>query len=227
MGEIALQTLLQTVIEATDDLVFIRGLEGRCLLANSAAARCLGRLPEELVGSTVAELFPAQVAEQLQLLFYTLTVHNAGPADAEDVVVTDLLPPEVSFVGATPTQISGPNPLVWELGTLAAGQSQETVILVRVESTVSTVFTNTVTVDSPTPDPIPENDEDDETTTLVVPGQTYHYRLEDIDIDMGQERTRYGPVTAYIPSRTYVPLVGRWLILPRGRADQLHPPGSP
>jgi uncharacterized repeat protein (TIGR01451 family) len=104
------------------------------------------------------------------LMFYTLTVHNAGPSDAVDVVVTDTLPSEVTFLNSNPDRDEGPNPLIWNLGTLAAGASVEIVILVQVDSTVPGVFTNIVQVESPTPDPNPDNNEDTEDTTLLVPG---------------------------------------------------------
>jgi uncharacterized repeat protein (TIGR01451 family) len=59
------------------------------------------------------------------VMTYSLTVTNDGPSDAEDVVVTDTLPAEVTFIAANPPQAGGPNPLVWNLGTLTPGESRE------------------------------------------------------------------------------------------------------
>ena len=103
-------------------------------------------------------------------LTYTLMVSNAGPGDALNVVLTDTLPAEVEFVSASPVQSSGPNPLVWDLGALPAGQSQEIQILVNVRPWVTQTFTNTVVITSTTPDDDPDDNDDDEPTTPLVPG---------------------------------------------------------
>ncbi|MFN3762318.1 MAG: hypothetical protein ACK4WK_03835, partial [Anaerolineae bacterium] len=79
-------------------------------------------------------------------------------------------PPEVEFVSATPTQDSGPNPLVWSLGDLAVGESRRLTVTVRVLVTTTGVFTNSVVVGSDTPDDNPRNNGDDEPTTPLVPG---------------------------------------------------------
>ncbi len=104
------------------------------------------------------------------LLTYTLSVTNYGPSDAQNVVATDILPPEVAFVSADPAQSAGPNPLVWNLGDLAVGESLRLTVTVRVLVTTTGVFTNAVTVGSDTPDDNPANNTDDEPTTPLVPG---------------------------------------------------------
>ncbi len=104
------------------------------------------------------------------ILTYTLVVTNYGPSDAQNVVVSDTLPSEVTFVAADPGQSAGPNPLVWNLGTLAVGESRRLTVTVRVLVTTTGVFTNAVTVGSDTPDDNPANNEDEEPTTPLVPG---------------------------------------------------------
>ena len=103
-------------------------------------------------------------------LTYTLEVVNHGPNDAEGVMVTDTLPLEVTFVDATPTEISGPNPLVWNLRTMAVSETQTITVVVQVYSWVTQTFTNTVQVGSDTPDPDPGNNRDDEPTHVPTPG---------------------------------------------------------
>jgi uncharacterized repeat protein (TIGR01451 family) len=94
---------------------------------------------------------------------YEIVVVNEGPSDARDVVVTDTLPEGVTFVGAAPPASSGPNPLIWDLGDLAAGDDATIGVLVEVSSGLTDTFTNSVTVTSTTtPDPLPENNTDDE-----------------------------------------------------------------
>ena len=55
---------------------------------------------------------------------FTIAVLNAGPSQATNVVVTDLLPPGLAFVSATPAQGAYvPGTGVWTIGTLANGAS--------------------------------------------------------------------------------------------------------
>ena len=91
---------------------------------------------------------------------YSLTVTNDGPSDAENVVVTDTLPAEVTF----DTAVSGTdstNPLVWNLGTLTPGERRDILITVTVNADVTGAFTNTVVITTTTPGDDPDNNEDD------------------------------------------------------------------
>ncbi|MEJ5308582.1 MAG: hypothetical protein WHX52_02315, partial [Anaerolineae bacterium] len=105
-----------------------------------------------------------------ETLIYTLVYTNYGPSDAVNVVVADMLPAEVTFVAADPPQASGPNPLTWNLGTLAAGAGGQIVITVTVNSDVTAPFTNTVVITSDTPDDNPDDNTDEEPTRPLVPG---------------------------------------------------------
>jgi len=56
--------ILQAVIEATPDAIFVKDLEGRYVLVNAAAARFLGRSPQDIVGRDDFELYPEATARQ-------------------------------------------------------------------------------------------------------------------------------------------------------------------
>jgi len=56
--------ILQAVIEATPDAIFVKDLEGRYVLVNEAAARFLGKLPAEIVGKNDLELYPEEDARK-------------------------------------------------------------------------------------------------------------------------------------------------------------------
>ena len=56
--------ILQAVIEATPDAIFVKDLDGRYVLVNAAAARFLGRSPEDIIGRNDLELYPAATARQ-------------------------------------------------------------------------------------------------------------------------------------------------------------------
>ncbi|MBN1318256.1 MAG: DUF11 domain-containing protein, partial [Anaerolineales bacterium] len=107
--------------------------------------------------------------EMEDVLTYTLTIQNAGPDPAENVVVTDTLPPEVTFMHAIPAPESEPDPLVWNLGTLQVGQVKQIQVVVRINSWAVNPFTNSASVGSSTVDPNPGNNDDVETTTPGVP----------------------------------------------------------
>src|SRR5687768_7719032 len=56
--------ILQAVIAATPDAIFVKDLEGRYVLVNQAAARFVGRTPEQVVGRRDFELYPEATAKQ-------------------------------------------------------------------------------------------------------------------------------------------------------------------
>jgi uncharacterized repeat protein (TIGR01451 family) len=101
-------------------------------------------------------------------LTYTLTVTNAGPDPASNVVVTDTLPPGTTVVtiGSTQGSCSSPSemPMTCTLGGLAAGASATVTIVVT--SPVSGTLTNTGNVTSDTPDPDAGNNSATATTTV-------------------------------------------------------------
>ena len=84
---------------------------------------------------------------------YTVTVSNAGPSDAASVSLTDVLPPEVVFVSATPVQgscLEAAGTVTCSLGTIAAGASVDVVIAVTVpaDTAAGTVTNNASSHDS-------------------------------------------------------------------------------
>jgi PAS domain S-box-containing protein len=56
--------ILIAVIDATPDAIFVKDLEGRYVLVNQAAARFVGRTPEQVVGRRDFELYPEETARQ-------------------------------------------------------------------------------------------------------------------------------------------------------------------
>jgi PAS domain S-box-containing protein len=58
--------MLRAVLEGIADPVYVKDADGRYVLVNSAAAGSVGLRPEDYVGRTDAELFPAEVAGQLR-----------------------------------------------------------------------------------------------------------------------------------------------------------------
>jgi len=56
--------ILQAVIDATPDAIFVKDLDGCYVLANQAAARFVGRRPTELIGKNDLELYPEETARR-------------------------------------------------------------------------------------------------------------------------------------------------------------------
>ena len=54
--------ILLAVIDATPDAIFVKDLDGRYVIVNQAAARFVGRTPNEVVGKNDLELYPEETA---------------------------------------------------------------------------------------------------------------------------------------------------------------------
>jgi uncharacterized repeat protein (TIGR01451 family) len=81
-----------------------------------AAPRCQADLELVKTGS-------ATVAEYGQQVTYDLTVHNAGPMDATNVVVRDVVPAGLSVVGTTCGAAAVADGLSWPVGAIPVGQT--------------------------------------------------------------------------------------------------------
>lgn len=98
-------------------------------------------------------------------LTYSITVSNVGSLNAEAVVVTDMLPPDVALISATPTQGSC-NLNVCTLGTIPIGQSAGIAVVVTVNADARGTFTNRACATMSTPDINADNNCDDEETKV-------------------------------------------------------------
>jgi uncharacterized repeat protein (TIGR01451 family) len=82
---------------------------------------------------------------------YTIVVTNQGPGVANDVVVTDQLPPGTTLVSSS-AGCSGTTTVTCSVGTLAAGSSATIELVVTLPSTPGPV-SNTAAVTTSSPDP--------------------------------------------------------------------------
>ncbi|GJM08882.1 MAG: hypothetical protein DHS20C11_11580 [Lysobacteraceae bacterium] len=89
---------------------------------------------------------------------YTITVANAGPETAENVVVSDTLPADVFVNGGTTGCLNDPGGMPnCLLEDIAPGDSVQYSFDISVELGASGVLTNTATVESDTADPDDSN----------------------------------------------------------------------
>ena len=97
---------------------------------------------------------------------YTITVTNAGPSSAEDVVVADLTPTGLTFVSNTGDCVTA---FPCALGTVAAGAPPRTItatFAVPLDYTTPDPIANTASVTTTTTDPVPANNSATVETTL-------------------------------------------------------------
>jgi uncharacterized repeat protein (TIGR01451 family) len=100
-------------------------------------------------------------------IHYTLQINNAGPSPATNVVVNDMLPAQLSFVSATPTQgtCSFNSPTVTcQLGTLTP--SAGAVVMLTATASTPVTVTNTANVAGTEPDSNSANNSSSQSTKI-------------------------------------------------------------
>ncbi|HET9436987.1 MAG TPA: hypothetical protein VFO64_02210 [Gaiellaceae bacterium] len=111
------------------------------------------------------------VARSGKPLTYLVTVKNAGPSNAHEVVVTDALPEGARFVSAQPSKGSCVTPAPGATGVISCAigflpNTQDATAAIVVKVVVrKTLLESTATVVSATPDPSPANN----TATIATP----------------------------------------------------------
>jgi uncharacterized repeat protein (TIGR01451 family) len=112
---------------------------------------------------SIAKSSDVQIAQPGELVTYTISVTNHGPSDAQNVMVTDNLPAEVTYQIDTDSCVEAPaGTLTCSLGTLPAGESAQFDVVVQVngDAMPDTTITNMATVSGETGlgDDNPDND---------------------------------------------------------------------
>ena len=122
-------------------------------------------------------------AKPNQVITYSVRWGNQGGADAENVVLTDVLPAEVTFGAADGNPTRNGRHLTWTLGTVSAGMSGTYVITVTTNSGLAdgTVITNTAGIATSTGGDPAVNNTDVATTTI--------YQLGGVNIVLNKQAT--------------------------------------
>jgi uncharacterized repeat protein (TIGR01451 family)/fimbrial isopeptide formation D2 family protein len=149
---------------------------------------------------------------------YTISYANDGTATAEQVRLTDTLPTGVTFTGFSYDRpVSQIGPLVWDLGSLAPGESGTVWLTATVWSTATmgSSLENTVTIGTPSPGDDPTNNDDTAITIVsaavlnvtktaapdpVLAGERLQYTL--VVTNSGAESTQNLVITDRIPANT-------------------------
>ena len=144
---------------------------GECGISQAQAVVTVAEAPDE-ADLSVTKAGPATV-DVGDTVTYTLTVANAGPDAAVNVVMTDALPEGVTFVSATSPCVEAEGVVTCELGDLVSGGSVVIEIVVTAPDVAGTL-SNTAAVTSDTLDP-DETNNTDSFDTLVETGVYYTY----------------------------------------------------
>jgi LPXTG-site transpeptidase (sortase) family protein len=132
---------------------------------NSASVSVTGQAADIAVTKTVSNATPNQNTN----VTFTVTATNNGPSNATGVAITDILPPGLTFVLATPSAGTSFNPVsgVWTVGALANGASATLGITATVTGT--SLVTNTA---SKTAEDQPDLVAGNNTASVSVTGQS-------------------------------------------------------
>ena len=130
-------------------------------------------LIEEIVVESDADIVLTKVVDNAtpnvgDVITYTITATNLGPAIVTNLVVTDALPAGLSYVSSTPSTGSITSPGVWTIGTLETGITETLTIEVLVESgTGGQTLLNTIsnTQDQVDTDVTPDDNSEEITVT--------------------------------------------------------------
>ncbi len=99
---------------------------------------------------------------------YQLTVTNNGPGDAIDVVVTDMLPEQLSFISTSGCAEDPAGVPTCSLGDLANGASSGYSITVQVNEEAMGEIVNTAVVSASTVDPEPADNADGSSVLIFI-----------------------------------------------------------
>jgi len=137
-----------------------------------------------VVDLAIAKVDSVDPAEAGGALTYTLTVTNNGPSTATGVQVTDLLPPEVSFVSAVASQGSASHSggsVSANLGTLLSGDTATVTLNVTIADSALGVITNTASVTATETETDTTNNSATEPTTVTPVVDVQVTKVDDVD----------------------------------------------
>ncbi|HUE74450.1 MAG TPA: SpaA isopeptide-forming pilin-related protein [Pirellulaceae bacterium] len=159
----AIEMQIDTTVDATDGLVQVVET-----IAPTVKAQDFANSADLSLTKTVDIAAPS-IGQDVT---FTITVANAGPGAANNVVVTDLLPAGLDFVSSTPSQGSYDNITgIWTVGSIDAGADATLGIVATVTTLDGQENVAEVTgVDEFDPDSTPGNNdplEDDQDSVIV------------------------------------------------------------
>ena len=155
------------------NVTVVAGGTATCTLTNTSTAP--GAVATSTSDLSLIDLVSTSTAKVGDSITYTLVVTNAGPASAQGVSVTDVLPANLTYTsndsattGTTYTISTG----VWTIGNLADGSSSALHITASVQNaSTGPYFVDTATATDTNGDPVMGNNTAN--STVVIPGNTF------------------------------------------------------
>ncbi|MFA5814863.1 MAG: Calx-beta domain-containing protein [Bacteroidales bacterium] len=123
-------------------------------------------LDDDIADLTITKTCSTDPVISGQNLTYAIKVENLGSNIAQDISLTDILPPGLTLVSATPTRGTWLTPN-WTIGTLDDGSSETLTIVATVSINQCSAISNTAMVTSTTTDPDPANNSSTATTVVL------------------------------------------------------------
>jgi uncharacterized repeat protein (TIGR01451 family) len=204
-GATATTTVIVTVDPAATGSITntatVTGNESDPNLSNNTSTVTTPIVPQVDLGITKSgQPNPITAGNQLT---YSLTTTNHGPSNGTGATVTDVLPAGVQYVsaGGSGTASYSSGVVTLSLGSMAAGASVSSTILVTVNSATVGSITNTATVTGNEPDPNLANNKAQCTTTVDAPVKPQS------TVDLSIRKTASAPSVAIGSNLTYTLLV--------------------
>src|SRR5689334_6822552 len=166
----SLFTLPLSLFTSFGRLVFMALVFASVLASLPVSARAQAAPEADIVVSKSGEEAAALGGQ----ITYSVTVFNAGPDDAVNIVLTDALPAHTSFVDASTNTGSvsfDGTTVTINIGTLAFDSTATATLVVKVDQNTprGTTISNTVTGTTDTPDPDPSNNSATAFTVVTGP----------------------------------------------------------
>lgn len=168
-GQITVDVIGETAFETNETFfVNLTNAGGATILDNQGLGTILND-DGPVADVSIAKSGPSTVGPFAPVV-YVITVSNAGPQTASNVVVTDTIPAGSTFISAVPSQgtCSGTATVTCTLGAIAPGGNATITLTVQAPAAPATLVNSATVVNTPETDPNQANNTSTPATTSVA-----------------------------------------------------------
>lgn len=158
------------LLETVDPVTAVRTLVGTMVGGQQIEGLTFGAgsVAQPMADLTISKTDSVDPVAAGTALTYTIRVDNLGDAPAEDVVVTDTLPAGVTLVSTSGCTEDPAGVPTCSLGTIDAGGFAEFTVLVAIDSSVTGLITNNVSVTTSSAESDTENNSATQDTLVAA-----------------------------------------------------------
>ena len=165
-GQEAILNIIAQVITSNTQITNIAGVNGTNYDQNSTNNESNTTINVSSASDLgITKTVDKKTANYLDKIYYTITVTNHGPDQANNIIVNDYLPTGLQWISDNSSGAYNHATGVWVIDTLANGGSITLNILAQIIKS-NTVITNVATVNNNTYDQNSTNNQDQTTTTV-------------------------------------------------------------